>query len=80
MTNALTQIRGAALLQSIENRGPIKCCSRVAASKPQLVPVLEALTTSIRFAAHAVDIIVKRDALLLSVGRRKPAAINYAYS
>jgi len=54
--------------------------SRVAASKPQLVPVLEALTASIRFAAHAADIIAKKGRLLLSVGRRKPAAINYAYS
>jgi hypothetical protein len=53
----------------------------VAASKPQLVPVLEALTASIRFAAHAADIIAKKGrAFLLSVGRRKPAAINYAYS
>jgi hypothetical protein len=60
MTNPLTQIRGAALLQSIENGGLIKCCSRVAASKPRLVPVLEALMASIRFAAHAVDIIVKK--------------------
>jgi hypothetical protein len=52
----------------------------VAASKPQLVPVLEALTASIRFAAHAADIIAKKGRLLLSVGRKKPAAINYAYS
>jgi hypothetical protein len=34
--------------------------SRVAASKPQLVPVLEALTASIRFAAHAADIFAKK--------------------
>jgi hypothetical protein len=34
--------------------------SRVAASKPQLVPVLEALTASIRFAAHAADIVAKK--------------------
>jgi hypothetical protein len=32
----------------------------MAASKPQLVPVLEALADSIRFAAHAVDIIVNK--------------------